>query len=68
MKHYIENKLRERHTELVDWFRWVELPRIEAFFTPLLKKWSMEYAGRFAPNYYALRALFMLLYQIRQLT
>ncbi|KAK4778379.1 hypothetical protein SAY87_018566 [Trapa incisa] len=45
VKHYIESKLQERHSELVDWFRQVELPRLEASFAPLLKKWSMDYAG-----------------------
>lgn len=57
MEQYIESKLCERHRELVDWFRWVELPRIKAFFAPLLKKWSMEYAGRFVLVYYSLGTL-----------
>lgn len=42
---FIENQLRMRHSELVQWFRIVELPRIAGFFSSLLKKWSMEYAG-----------------------
>ncbi|RVX11646.1 hypothetical protein CK203_015764 [Vitis vinifera] len=41
----IESQLKTRHPELVEWFRMVELPRIAGFFIPLLKKWSMEYAG-----------------------
>ncbi|KAF4350896.1 hypothetical protein F8388_008078 [Cannabis sativa] len=42
---YIENQLNARHSELGEWFRDVELPHVTAFFIPLLKKWSMEYAG-----------------------
>ncbi|CBI36098.3 unnamed protein product, partial [Vitis vinifera] len=42
----IESQLKARHPKLVEWFRMVELPRIAGFFIPLLKKWSMEYAGR----------------------
>ncbi|XP_034207150.1 uncharacterized protein LOC117621000 isoform X1 [Prunus dulcis] len=42
---YIESQLNTRHSELVEWFRVVELPRIAGFFIPLLRKWSMEYAG-----------------------
>ncbi|PON46916.1 CHCH- LETM1-like protein [Parasponia andersonii] len=42
---YIENQLNTRHSKLGEWFRVVELPRVAAFFIPLLKKWSMEYAG-----------------------
>ncbi|XP_012073417.1 uncharacterized protein LOC110008590 isoform X2 [Jatropha curcas] len=42
---YIESLLNMKHAHLVQWFRVVELPRIVSFFTPLLKKWSMEYAG-----------------------
>lgn len=42
---YIENQLNTRHSELGEWFRLIELPRVAAFFVPLLKKWSMEYAG-----------------------
>ncbi|RVX17073.1 hypothetical protein CK203_002990 [Vitis vinifera] len=42
----IESQLKTRHPKLVEWFRMVELPRIAGFFIPLLKKWSMEYAGR----------------------
>ncbi|XP_031269820.1 uncharacterized protein LOC116128238 isoform X1 [Pistacia vera] len=45
MREYIESQLSIRHSELVQWFRIVELPRIEGFFSSLLKKWSMEYAG-----------------------
>ncbi|KAG4930911.1 hypothetical protein JHK86_047872 [Glycine max] len=30
------------------WFRETEMPRIAGYFIPLLKKWSVEYAGRFA--------------------
>ncbi|XP_062087543.1 uncharacterized protein LOC133794343 [Humulus lupulus] len=41
----IENQLNARHSELGEWFRVVELPRVTSFFIPLLKKWSMEYAG-----------------------
>ncbi|XP_065866173.1 uncharacterized protein [Euphorbia lathyris] len=42
---YIESELKMKHVELVQWFRVVELPRIACFFIPLLKKWTMEYAG-----------------------
>ncbi|KAL5575200.1 hypothetical protein UlMin_016899 [Ulmus minor] len=42
---YIEDQLNTRHSELGEWFRVVELPRVAGFFIPLLKKWSMEYAG-----------------------
>lgn len=42
---YIENQLNMRHPNLVQWFKVVELPRISGFFIPLLRKWSMEYAG-----------------------
>ncbi|KAM0956715.1 hypothetical protein ACFX2I_024884 [Malus domestica] len=42
---YIESELNMRHSELVEWFRVVEQPLIAGFFTPLLRKWSMEYAG-----------------------
>jgi hypothetical protein len=45
---YIENQLNMRQSGLVEWFHEVELPRIARFFLPLLKNWSMEYAGRFA--------------------
>ena len=45
---YVENQLNTRHSDLGEWFRLIELPRVAAFFVPLLKKWSMEYAGRFA--------------------
>ena len=50
LEEFIESQLKLRHSELVQWFREVELPRIAGFFIPLLKKWSMEYAGRFAQN------------------
>ncbi|XP_043818026.1 uncharacterized protein LOC110626628 isoform X2 [Manihot esculenta] len=42
---YIESQLNMQHPDLVQWFRVVELPHIVGFFSPLLKKWSMEYAG-----------------------
>ncbi|KAH9714216.1 LETM1 domain-containing protein [Citrus sinensis] len=42
---FIENQLSMRHSELLQWFRIVELPRIAGFFSSLLKKWSIEYAG-----------------------
>ncbi|XP_038716791.1 uncharacterized protein LOC120010155 isoform X2 [Tripterygium wilfordii] len=42
---YIESQLGSRHAALVSWFRVVELPRISGYFIPLLKKWSVEYAG-----------------------
>ncbi|XP_024177530.1 uncharacterized protein LOC112183395 isoform X1 [Rosa chinensis] len=42
---HIESQLNMRHSELVEWFRVVEFPRIAGFFIPLLRKWSMEYAG-----------------------
>ncbi|KAH7565269.1 hypothetical protein JRO89_XS09G0177600 [Xanthoceras sorbifolium] len=42
---YIESQLSKKNPELVQWFRIVELPRIAGFFSSLLKKWSMEYAG-----------------------
>ncbi|XP_048129548.1 uncharacterized protein LOC115737430 isoform X2 [Rhodamnia argentea] len=45
IKECIESQLSEQHTELVVWFREVELPRVAGFFIPLLKKWSVEYAG-----------------------
>ncbi|WJZ94476.1 hypothetical protein VitviT2T_013328 [Vitis vinifera] len=45
VKQNIESRLKTRHPKLVEWFRMVELPRIAGFFIPLLKKWSMEYAG-----------------------
>ncbi|WRX26357.1 hypothetical protein QQP08_018844 [Theobroma cacao] len=45
LEEFIETQLKLRHSELVQWFRVVELPRIAGFFIPLLKKWSMEYAG-----------------------
>ena len=48
VKQNIESRLKTRHPKLVEWFRMVELPRIAGFFIPLLKKWSMEYAGRLA--------------------
>ncbi|KAE8699463.1 LETM1 and EF-hand domain-containing protein anon-60Da isoform 2 [Hibiscus syriacus] len=45
LEEFIESRLKLRHPELVQWFRVVELPRMKGFFIPLLKKWSMEYAG-----------------------
>ncbi|XVF86674.1 hypothetical protein PTKIN_Ptkin18bG0060900 [Pterospermum kingtungense] len=45
LEEFIETQLNLRHSDLVQWFRVVELPRIAGFFIPLLKKWSMEYAG-----------------------
>ncbi|KAJ6394646.1 hypothetical protein OIU77_023788 [Salix suchowensis] len=42
---YIENQLNMKHSELVQWFKVVELPHITGFFAPLLKQWSIEYAG-----------------------
>ncbi|XP_050382337.1 uncharacterized protein LOC126799222 isoform X2 [Argentina anserina] len=42
---HIERQLNMRHSELVEWFRVVEFPRIAGFFIPLLRQWSMEYAG-----------------------
>ncbi|KAK6264116.1 hypothetical protein SCA6_019550 [Theobroma cacao] len=45
LEEFIETQLKLRHSELVQWFRVVELPRMAGFFIPLLKKWSMEYAG-----------------------
>ncbi|CAK7356733.1 unnamed protein product [Dovyalis caffra] len=42
---YIENQLNMKSPELVEWFKVVELPHIAGFFAPLLKQWSMEYAG-----------------------
>ncbi|XP_039052645.1 uncharacterized protein LOC120194403 [Hibiscus syriacus] len=50
LEEFIERRLKLRHPELVQWFRMVELPRMTGFFIPLLKKWSTEYAGRFAQN------------------
>ncbi|OMO66625.1 LETM1-like protein [Corchorus olitorius] len=45
LEEFIESQLKLRHSELLQWFKVVELPRIAGFFIPLLKKWSMEYAG-----------------------
>nr|GEY49828.1 LETM1-like protein [Tanacetum cinerariifolium] len=42
---YVENQLNAKNSELVQWFRRVELPRIAGLFIPLFKKWSVEYAG-----------------------
>ncbi|CAJ1951111.1 unnamed protein product [Sphenostylis stenocarpa] len=41
----IEIRLEMKHPYLVQWFRDIEMPRIAGYFIPLLKKWSMEYAG-----------------------
>lgn len=45
---HIEIRLKMKHPYLVQWFRETEMPRIAGYFIPLLKKWSVEYAGRFA--------------------
>ncbi|KAI4355606.1 hypothetical protein L6164_004363 [Bauhinia variegata] len=45
MGELIESQLKMKHPDLVRWFRVSEMPRIAGYFTPLLKKWSMEYAG-----------------------
>lgn len=42
---HIENQLCVRNPTLVQWFRTMEVPRIAGLFMPLLKKWSMDYAG-----------------------
>ncbi|PWA89272.1 LETM1-like protein [Artemisia annua] len=42
---FVENQLNAKNSELVQWFRMVELPRIAGLFIPLFKKWSVEYAG-----------------------
>ncbi|KAF5453112.1 hypothetical protein F2P56_028049 [Juglans regia] len=42
---HIESQLSMRQSGLEEWFKEVELPRIAGFFLPLLKSWSMEYAG-----------------------
>ncbi|KAG6727838.1 hypothetical protein I3842_02G144400 [Carya illinoinensis] len=42
---HIENQLSMRQSGLEEWFKEVELPRIAGFFLPMLKSWSMEYAG-----------------------
>ncbi|KAM7255613.1 hypothetical protein ACFE04_008511 [Oxalis oulophora] len=42
---YIESQLKRRNPELVVWFREVELSRVAGFFIPLLKTWTVEYAG-----------------------
>ncbi|ESW07647.1 hypothetical protein PHAVU_010G146900 [Phaseolus vulgaris] len=41
----IEIQLKMKHPYLVQWFRNTEMPRIAGYFIPLLKKWSLEYAG-----------------------
>ncbi|KAK7294238.1 hypothetical protein RJT34_17125 [Clitoria ternatea] len=41
----IENSLKLKHPYLVQWFRDTEMPRIAGYFDPLLRKWSVEYAG-----------------------
>nr|XP_017217500.1 PREDICTED: uncharacterized protein LOC108195078 [Daucus carota subsp. sativus] len=43
----IQDELDARCPNLVQWFgsRMVELPRDTAIFMPMLKKWSMDYAG-----------------------
>ncbi|XP_027906879.1 uncharacterized protein LOC114166358 isoform X2 [Vigna unguiculata] len=45
MREHIEIRLKMKHPYLVQWFRDTEMPRIAGYFIPLLKKWSMEYAG-----------------------
>ncbi|XP_014516038.1 uncharacterized protein LOC106773800 isoform X2 [Vigna radiata var. radiata] len=45
MEEHIEIRLKMKHPYLVQWFRETEMPRIAGYFIPLLKKWSMEYAG-----------------------
>ncbi|KAI3759700.1 hypothetical protein L6452_07709 [Arctium lappa] len=44
----VEAQLNAKNLNLVQWFRRVELPRIAGLFIPLFKKWSVEYAGRYA--------------------
>ncbi|RDX65393.1 hypothetical protein CR513_55957, partial [Mucuna pruriens] len=46
MGEHIEIRLKMKHPYLVQWFRDTEMPRIAGYFIPLLKKWSVEYAGR----------------------
>ncbi|MED6118878.1 hypothetical protein PIB30_006667 [Stylosanthes scabra] len=43
---HIELQLRMQHPDLVHWFRDTEMPKMAAYFIPLLKQWSVEYAGR----------------------
>ncbi|XP_017407336.1 uncharacterized protein LOC108320429 isoform X2 [Vigna angularis] len=45
MGEHIEIRLKMKHPYLVQWFRDTEMPRIAGYFIPLLKKWSVEYAG-----------------------
>ncbi|KAK4267421.1 hypothetical protein QN277_024204 [Acacia crassicarpa] len=45
MREYIEGQLKMKHTDLVQWFRVSEIPHLAGYFNPLLKRWSMEYAG-----------------------
>ncbi|KAK7389570.1 hypothetical protein VNO78_24722 [Psophocarpus tetragonolobus] len=45
MGEHIEIQLKMKHPHLVQWFRDTEMPRIAGYFSPILKKWSMEYAG-----------------------
>ncbi|XLQ98896.1 hypothetical protein HN51_053538 [Arachis hypogaea] len=42
---HIELQLGMQHPDLVHWFRDTEMPQIAAYFIPLLKQWSVEYAG-----------------------
>ncbi|KAK7255432.1 hypothetical protein RIF29_28841 [Crotalaria pallida] len=42
---HIEIRLNMRHPSLVQWFRDTEITQIAGHFIPLLKKWTMEYAG-----------------------
>ncbi|KAK1362892.1 LETM1 domain-containing protein [Heracleum sosnowskyi] len=41
----IEDLLKSRNPNLVNWFKMVELPRIAELFIHLFKKWSRDYAG-----------------------
>lgn len=50
LRDYIEGQLKIKHTDLVQWFTGSEIPRLEGYFIPLLKKWSIEYAGRFVQS------------------
>ncbi|KAL1292973.1 hypothetical protein AAHE18_19G038400 [Arachis hypogaea] len=48
---HIELQLGMQHPDLVHWFRDTEMPQIAAYFIPLLKQWSVEYAGRYNCGY-----------------
>ncbi|TKY64461.1 LETM1 domain-containing protein YLH47 [Spatholobus suberectus] len=45
MGEHIEIRLKTKHPYLVQWFKDTEMPRTAGYFIPLLKKWSVEYAG-----------------------